>query len=149
MSLVVPSDAFIPTTIRALQQRLYIGPATFCIVGVIESERVGHVFYDFELNDATGRMLVRSNFALEVAARPEVLIGQPTANRYVGRRTWENRYVHATGSLCEVDGQLYLFATTFHLVQHADKISFHIIESAWTYLRLLRSSARPPLMSLT
>ena len=148
MSIVVASACAVPTTIAALQRRLYVGAGVFCILGIIEGERLGQIFYDVVINDRTSRLRIRAVRQEEELVRPEVVIGIPGVSPYTGRVTWLGRYVHVVGKLREVNGEFHLFASGFDLVRTADSLSFHYIESAWTYLGFLRRPNVPITLSI-
>jgi len=106
-----------------------IDPSMLMIVGMVESVSKQAQSLEFVLNDSTGRINGRY-----YANGPELEVEGVEAGRYIS----------VSGNL-RTSPEKHISATTLRLVQSADEISYHMIESAHAALKPLQPEK--PLMS--
>ena len=88
------------------------------LIGCVESEHTGHVHRDISLNDGSGRIGVR-----DFSNGPSAL----------------GRYVQVIGRLLRwlaTCSQLHIIASSVTSIDSADRVSYYLIEVAYTWLRL-------------
>ena len=117
----VPSafpSTILPCTVAGLQ-----APASnaeyVLLIGVVEREKLGHVFLDFTLNDSSGRLPVRC------------ILEQPYHRNILPEL--EGKYVRVIGRVIN-DSPRHILTEYLSLVEGADEVSYHLIAAAHSHL---------------
>ena len=141
MALLLREGSVAPVTVAAVLHEVYAGPGLVLLIGVIEEERLGHVYYDFFINDGAGHLPVRHcrvwDTPLDIGRLVDA-VGRRRAVAYWGRVSWLGRYVVIAGRISSA-GETHICAEQLRLVRTADEVSFHLIEVAWAYLHAQRA----------
>jgi hypothetical protein len=111
----------VPSSCAAIARNLISNPsASVLLLGTVEQLQVGYVYADFVLNDTTARLPVR--LFHNGLFTPESLVGLLTG------------YIRVIGRISSIQ-PLHVISEYVRPVAHADEVSFHFIEVAYTYLR--------------